>query len=252
MRGKVKKSENRRALPKFLLITAASGLLGCVIGFCTAFMRFSGLNERIAAALDAFMAAAAPWGIPATSVGTLGICLGLYGSAKRRYSAWDGESEDAADRADEALNWVMLLNGVQVICNFFFFAAASHYRQAVMTSVGAFLLSCGLVIFMQQKVVDLAKRFNPEKRGSVYDTKFQKKWLDSCDEAERQQIGQAAFRAFRTAGNACLGIWLVLMIADMEFQVGLLPSFVVLLLWGILQVSYVLECIRISRGKRTA
>lgn len=252
MKDRARKSENRRALPKFLLIMAAAGLVGCVIGFCTALIRFSGLNERIAAGLDAFMAAAALWGIPVTSVATLGACLGLYRSARRRYGGWDGEDEDVPDRADETLNWVLLLNGVQMICNFFFFAAASHYRRAVMATVVAFLLSCGLLIFMQQKVVDLTKRFNPEKRGSVYDTKFQKKWMDSCDEAERQQIGQAAFKAFRAAGNACMGIWLVLVIADMEFEVGLLPSFVVLLLWGVLQVSYVLECIRISRGKRAA
>lgn len=252
MKNRGERSENRRALPRFLLIMLAAGLVGGVLGFCTGVIGGSGLNVKIAAWLDGSMAAAAPWGIPVTSVVTLGICLGLYRSARRRYGEWDGEDEDVPERADETLNWVLLLNGLQLMCNLFFFAATSHYRRgdSTLVSVGVFLLSCGAVIFTQQKVVDLTKRFNPEKRGSVYDTKFHKKWMDSCDEAERQQVGQAAFKAFRTACNACMGLWLVLVIADMEFQVGVLPSFVVLLLWGVLQASYVLECIRISRGRR--
>ena len=44
--------------------------------------------------------------------------------------------------------------------------------------------------------VDAAKKTNPEKTASVYDTKFQKKWLDSCDEAEKIMIGKCAFKAY--------------------------------------------------------
>ena len=55
--------------------------------------------------------------------------------------------------------------------------------------LGAFLfILTGSTIF-QQKLVDTTKRLNPEKHGSVYDTKFHEKWLASCDEAERAVIG---------------------------------------------------------------
>ncbi|MDY4515087.1 MAG: DUF3169 family protein [Lachnospiraceae bacterium] len=36
---------------------------------------------------------------------------------------------------------------------------------------------------------------NPEKTASVYDTKFQKKWMDSCDEAEKILIREATIQA---------------------------------------------------------
>jgi len=37
---------------------------------------------------------------------------------------------------------------------------------------------------------------NPEKTASVYDMKFQKKWLETCDEAEKIIVGKCAFKAF--------------------------------------------------------
>ena len=91
---------------------------------------------------------------------------------------------------------------------------------------------------------------NPEKHGSVYDTKFQKKWLESCDESERRQIGQACYKAYMVATRFCLGLWLVLVILSMVFEMSILPVFVLLLVWGVLQVTYTLECIRLGKHSR--
>lgn len=90
---------------------------------------------------------------------------------------------------------------------------------------------------------------NPEKRGSVYDAKFQKKWFESCDESERRQIGQACYRAYMVTGRVCMGLWLVLVVLTMVFEMSLLPVFILLLIWGVMQVTYTLECIRLGKGK---
>ena len=47
----------------------------------------------------------------------------------------------------------------------------------------------------------LTRRINPEKQGSVYDTKFFEKWVDSCDESEQRQMGQAAFQGLPGGGE---------------------------------------------------
>lgn len=62
---------------------------------------------------------------------------------------------------------------------------------------------------IQQKCVDSAKKTNPEKTVSVYDIKFQKKWMDSCDEAEKIMIGKCAFRAFTVTNTVCLILSLI-------------------------------------------
>lgn len=64
------------------------------------------------------------------------------------------------------------------------------------------------------------------------------------------QIGRAAYHAYQVTSYACLVLWVLLLIGDVVFAFGLLPVFVVMLLWGVLQVSYILDCIRQSGRKK--
>ena len=98
--------------------------------------------------------------------------------------------------------------------------------------------------------MDLTRRMNPEKQGSVYDTKFKKKWFESCDEAEQKQIGQAAYKAFNVVSTACPILWLALLVLSYAFDFELLmPTFIVCFIWLLMQVSYCLECIRLGKRK---
>lgn len=247
------KSENRKALPKFFVTMALSLLGGGILGFVIGCSRIFGLEAAaLAEGLNGVLSAVTPWGIPATSVLTLGGCFFLYRSAAKKFAAWDsGDEDETSESIEMALSWVLLLSAVQLLINFFFLAAFCIYNVDAdidaLALVGVFLLSCGLVIFAQQKAVDFERRMNPEKHGSVYDTKFQKKWLDSCDESERQQIGQACYRAYIVSSRFCIGLWLVLVMLSMVFEMSILPVSVLLLVWGVMQVSYTLECIRLSK-----
>ena len=112
-----------------------------------------------------------------------------------------------------------------------------------------FLAVIFLAVILQQKCVDLLKDINPEKKGSVYDMKFQKIWFDSCDEAEKRQIGQASYKAYSTTAKFCPFLWAIVFIGNMIFDYGLMPSTVVLIVWGVLQMSYMLEAMKLGRGK---
>ena len=110
-----------------------------------------------------------------------------------------------------------------------------------------FFVGVGVATVLQQKVVDLTKKINPEKRGSVYDMQFQKKWMDSCDESEQRQTGQACYKAYLAATKVCLWIWVALMVFHFAFGTGLLPAAAVLAVFGVLQITYTLESIRLGR-----
>ena len=90
---------------------------------------------------------------------------------------------------------------------------------------------------------------NPEKQGSIYDSKFHKKWVDSCDENEQRQMGQAAYKAFRAVNITCVILWGVLILLAFIFDIGILPFFLVTLIFGVGQTVYVLECIRLGLHK---
>jgi len=248
------KSENRKALPKFALILVLSLLGGGVLGFVVGFTEVFGLaTEDAARWLNDALRAVTPWAIPVTSVLTLGGSFLIYRAAAKKFAAWNGGDEDETSEAIERLlSWVLLLSAVQTLINFFFMTAASSCSLTpgqMFPFIALFILSCGLVIFAQQKTVDLERRMNPEKHGSVYDTKFQKKWYDSCDESERRQIGEASRHAYMVTSRFCIELWLVLTILGMILDLGVLPVLVLLLVLGVMQVSYTLECIRLSKNK---
>lgn len=249
------KSENRRALPKFFLTILIAGLFGGVLGFAAGFMNAGSLSDGVRQVLNAVLVASAPWGIPVTSVATLGIGWGLYAKAKGIYRDWDGEDADIIDGAEERLSWGLLMSAVALICDLFFFSIAVVYASGP-AAMGAFIVEffvgVGVATVLQQKIIDLEKQINPEKRGSVYDMKFQKKWMDSCDESEQRQIGRACYKAYLTATKVCLWLWVALMVLHFAFNTGLLPAVPVLLIFGVLQITYTLESIRLGRKGENA
>ena len=248
--GKVKDNvaaENRRALPKFLGILLLSALVGAGVGLLVMAVGFSGLAEAVQQGLGQLWTALAPWGIPGSSLLFLGIGFGLYRSAHKQFLSWDGEAEEIGDQVERRLNGVLLCTFLANVLDFFFLSVGLFYNGGLLV-VAEMLVSLALVFMLQQRVVDQVRRMNPEKQGSIYEAKFQKKWMESCDEAERAQIGQAATRAYRTVHFTCIWLWVVLLVLSLVFDIGLLPSALVLFIWAILQISYILECFRMSRG----
>ena len=251
MENNTVKRDNRKALPKYLLILFVAAIFGGVLGFAAGWVGHDNLSEVIATAVADGLTAAAPWALLGTSVVSLALILWLYRAAKALFTGWDGEDEAVMDRADEKLNWALLLTAAQMVLDMFFFAVAqSAHNMTALWSVLFFLVSIFLLVFAQQKIVDLTRRMNPEKQGSVYDTKFKKKWFESCDEAEQKQIGQAAYKAFNVVSTACPILWLALLVLSYAFDFELLmPTFIVCFIWLLMQVSYCLECIRLGKRK---
>ena len=251
MENNTVKRDNRKALPKYLLILFVAAIFGGILGFAAGWVGHDNLSEVIATAVADGLTAAAPWALLGTSVVSLALILWLYRAAKALFTGWDGEDEAVMDRADEKLNWALLLTAAQMVLDMFFFAVAqSAHNMTALWSVLFFLVSIFLLVFAQQKIVDLTRRMNPEKQGSVYDTKFKKKWFESCDEAEQKQIGQAAYKAFNVVSTACPILWLALLVLSYAFNFELLmPTFIVCFIWLLMQVSYCLECIRLGKRK---
>ena len=252
MENNAVKKDNRKALPKYLLILFVAAIFGGVLGFAAGWVGHDNISEVIATAVADGLTAAAPWALLVTSVVSLAVILWLYRGAKALFTGWDGEDDATMDRADEKLNWALLLTAAQLVLDMFFFTAAESGASPLGGIMGVlfFLVSVFTLVFAQQKIVDLTRRMNPEKKGSVYDMNFRKKWIESCDEAERKQIGQAAYKAYTVVSTVCPILWVALLMLSYAFHIELLmPTFVVCFIWLLLQVSYCLECIRLGKRK---
>lgn len=254
------KRENKKALPKFILIVVLSLALGGVLGFALVTLNLQDFQDALDGAGLFFTNHAAPWLLITLPVAELALCLPIYFSAKKQLAGWDGENEAVSGQADVKLSVCLWITGLCTVAALFLLAAmfagfvgnagTERMMPAPMFFGGlaAFLADLLAPMIVQQKLVDLTKRLNPEKRGSVYDTKFQKKWYDSCDEAERAVIGRCAFQAYQAMCCTCMALWVVFALGGMFFNWGFLPAMAVCIVWGVGQSVYSWTCLKLDRS----
>ena len=253
------KQENKKALPKFILMSVGGLVVGLILGVFLVFLDDMNLSDALTAAGRFFTIHAAPWLLIALPFAELALCLPIYFSANKQFKGWDGEDETFSNEIETKLSVGIWLTGLATILDFFLAAAlfsgfldmeGNPARVAPVSffgGLGAFLVTLYVSAVLQQKIVDATKRLNPEKHGSVYDTKFQKKWLESCDEAERAIIGQCAMKAYQAVTITCLALWAVLGLGGMFFSWGFMPAMTVCIVWGVSQSVYCYWCIKLSK-----
>jgi len=252
------KKANRKALPKFMLIMVISLLVGVTTGFCAAKYGLNTLAGGMKSVGAFFGAYVAPWLMVATALIVPVACIPIYHSAKKQLSSWDGENEEISDAIDKKLSIVIWITSAAFILSYFLIAAsyANGFETFenetsdvlfLVSIIGFFAIMIEAVI-IQQKCIDTTKKMNPEKTASIYDTKFQKKWMDSCDEAEKIMIGKCAFKAYATTNTVCTVLSIALAVCALIFGIGFLPSLVVCLIWIVNQSVYCKEALKYSKA----
>lgn len=242
------KKENRKAFPKFLLIVVAGALLGFAGCFGCKFINDQKLLDTLAPAFQTGLRILAAWGIPAVWVLLILPGALLFRKAKIMFRSWDGEDTICPEQIDHTLELFTLFASIAQLLVFLFFtiSASVGYRSLMLLATVELLISQAALMWLQQKVVDLNRLLNPEKDGSVYDLHFHKKWMQSCDEAEQLRIGQAAFAAFKATNIACMSLWVLLFFGHFFFDLPIFATFIVILIWGVLLISYCVACMRMK------
>jgi len=158
--------------------------------------------------------------------------------------AGDGEDETTFDAADRyyahgmgALNVLTVLSFVLFGVSVSAFGTAQNVGAVLWPVLPFFVLVFGTMA-VQSRFVKATKQLYPEKQGSLLDTKFQEKWYDSCDEAERRQIGDAALVAMKTTSRAVVWLFVVLILLGVLTDVGVLPILTLGTVWLVQTVSY--------------
>lgn len=249
---------NRKALPVFLLVLAGSMAIGGVAGYGAAKYGLDTMAGTMKTAGVLFGTHIAPWLMLAVAVLVPVVCLPIYKQAKKLAAAWDGEEEEASDAIDRKLSIIIWVSSAALVFSYFLIAASYSGGVAVFDSkqqvivlfigIAAFFGIMAEAILIQQKCVDTVRQTNPEKKASVYDMQFQKKWMDSCDEAEKIMIGKCAYKAYSATNVACTALSVVLAICALVLDIGFLPSFVVCLIWLVNLSVYCKEAMRYSKA----
>lgn len=252
------RAANRKALPKFLLLTLVGAVIGGIAGYCAARYGLDQLSGVLANASAFFGTHIAPWLMVALAVVTPAVCIPMYRRAKALLASWDVEDEDTSSVIDGKLSAALWLSSASLVLAFFLiaatysvcFASFDSWESTVLIFIGiaAFLAILVESILIQQKCVDAAKQMSPEKKASIYDMQFQKKWVDDCDEAEKIMIGKCAFKAYSAVNRVCAIAAIVLAICALVFGIGFLPSLAVCIIWMVNLSVYCKEAMRYAKA----
>lgn len=250
------KRANRKAMPVFILVVLICAIIGGALGFFASKYGLNALTDDIKNTAAYFGMYIAPWLLLAVAVVFPGVYIPLYRKAKNLLTEWDGEDETVSDAADKILTTVIWLTSVTLVVSYFLISAAYSVGFSIFEdkknilpfciAIIAFLAVLVETVIIQQKCVDAAKKLNPEKTASVYDMKFQKKWMESCDEAEKIMIGKCAYKAYAATNTACAILALVLAFSALIFETSFLASFTICVIWIVNLSVYMKEARRYS------
>lgn len=258
--------QNKRASKKFGVVMALSCLLGGGLGFfgmlALRFYDMDTLSQMLGENITLFLACVMPILMTVGFIAVFGYAEIVLWKSKAEWKQSQNLEDDAYDawyeKFDRRLSIALNLVSFLIIFNYFGFSACFYGDRYCEGMVhGLFLLGFLMLILTiifgirtQGKIVDQVKLVNPEKSGSVYDMKFQKKWIESCDEMEQQMIYRAAFQAYKVTTNVCIALWMVFTILALVIKISLWPVAIVSLIWMILTVTYAVECQKLSAGKK--
>lgn len=251
------KMEDKKAMGKFFGWMICSLLVGIIAGVGIVLVKFFGI-EMLNEFFERLMSLILTYGMPVVTVVITCIVVGIYCKSRKEFKKWDGESEEPINSLENWLSYGVWLVSINIICNYFIFGAAfcggfwdkienQQGMGNIWVMIGIFIASLIITIVEQQKIVNFKKEINPEKVGSIYDLNFQKKWEDSCDEAEKLQIYKSGYRAFRVTQNLCIGLWLFCVLGGYIWNFGMVPVLMVIIIWAVAVTTYCMESIRLSK-----
>lgn len=262
------KQQNKKALGKFLLIMLCSVLFGGVVGFfgCVAVDSYDVItvSEKLGSRITIALGCGMPIVMTVLLMITLVYALWAIKTTRKEWETAqnleDEEFDSWYETSDARLETALEFVSFSTIINYFGFSAVFYtvlyYEENIM--YGLFLLGLAVLIItiissimLQSRIVDMVKVINPEKNGSVYDMKFQDKWIESCDEYEQLMIYKATFKVFKVLNFVCTMLWMVFTILALVIKLSLWPVTIISFIWLLMTATYTLECRKLAKGKKT-
>lgn len=241
----VKKKSPARIYLTFAVVLIICGLIGGIMGAGAVSNEFSvrNLGEQV----NQLLASLGPWCF-APGLLMLAISTWLY-IRGRRLLPQAVVDDEIFPHVNLILGQAMFLTNLSMV--FVFIAMALSYAASWGIGWSVLLLVVQLVwvMAMQARIVSAIKQLFPEKRGNFFDFKFHHDWYQSCDEAERQQIGQCSYQTFKITSMIYPILLAFLAVLSMIDLIAPTYSLLVGVLWLIQQFVYHYTSLKLDKAK---
>ena len=240
-----KKKSPARIYVTFAVVLIVCGFIGGIAGYATLSNEFSVRN--LGQWVNQILSSPGPWWfVPGLLM--LAASTWLYIRSKRLLPQAMVDDE-VFPRVNLLLGQSMFLTNLSMV--FIFVAMALSYAASwgVSWSILLLLIQLVWVMAMQARIVSATKQLSPEKQGNIFDFKFQHDWYQSCDEAERQQIGQCSYRAFKITSMIYPIVLAVLAILSIIDLIAPASSLLEGLLWLVQQFDYNYTSLKLDKAR---
>ena len=260
------KKEDRKKFKSFVILMVISFIVGGIGGFSMGMIEDSGIVQSIPSIIsDGLKFISLYINFVLTIICAIVVVV-LYKQARKKFAAWDWEDEKVYDDIEGRLSIALIITSVNQIILFVFMAIGFiriielielekqnqgwefFVPSAVIFALGV-ILTLVFMLIAQQKIINFEKEMNPEKQGSVFDTKFQKKWMDSCDEAQQKYIYEAAFFSYKAINVTCVILWFFCFFGMFVWNIGVLPVCLVCGIWLVSMMAYFVKCMQLEKNK---
>ncbi len=245
---------------KMLLGMLVGGVFGGVAGVL--FFHFGkNAEEFLKAGTSLLQSMILPGMVLITGVSVLAeeICFGKLKAVCQQIDKAEEEEADLISYQEEKYGAILQCINVasQVLC---ITILASGYQTGyiessnknAMTFLAACVLFCICFFYdgiTQARYIKLLQSVHPEKRGDISSKNFQKQWLESCDEAEKEVIYQSSYKTYIFMSRCIAVLLLVTMVSHLFFKTGIMAIFVVGVMYLAMAVKYSCSCVEIRRSQ---
>lgn len=246
------KNKRMIVLVRFILVVFLSGVFGGIAGFLFASSEasltivgntVSGVLIRCSLYMSVVFDAMA-----------LLTAYVLYRISKKEFLLWDQEDSDYIAKTERTLSISLIASEVGPILSMTSFCIGvldlHKYGNTVkLICMLAFIALSLSLAFLQRKIISLDQEINPEKKGDPLDFNFQKQWLKSCDEQEKQVAYKSAYKAFRVSQIFYVVILILLILVGPFFEIGISPFLIVGSIWLLQVLVYSITSLKLSKPK---
>lgn len=155
--------------------------------------------------------------------------------AREEYAAGD-QLEQLEEQIDFSYDLGCVINNIFMAVFFSGFGLAlraaglaGNWRNMVLLIC---LVICGLFVSVHRIwLVRIMQKRDPSKKGDPTDFKYNREWIESCDEAERMRIYKTGYKAFAAAQWVLILSWIGTFLSKLYFETGNGPMVIVSIMW---------------------
>ena len=251
MKNEELKKANKKALPIFIVFMVICYFLGFGTGRLLRIFRANTWKDCIENACAYFGTHIAPYIAISIIILIPLLCIPICLKIRKLLLLVNEEMNDIDRKIETNINIITYISYSLTLTYCFLLSAMAGgvvFWLDKKTLIFGCMIACLEFVALQYHCMNIMNALNPEKKTSVFDIRFQSKFIASCDEAEKLKIGKCSYKAFSVTNLVCYILLGITFLSALVYDTGFLPSLLVFIIGFINYTTYAIAEFKYSKS----